>query len=423
MSLLHILLSILSLVSSPDTADSGDSNTELEGLIQTTLANHPTVEAARAKLEMAEARIPQAKGWPDPVISGGANNYPFALNPLNISRFPMTATRIGVTQRIPKPGTLRLKEEIASQKYRIAETEIEQVQLELSMGVQKLYVRLSHLKKKRAELESIVSLLDQLEAVVESKYESGMIPLSSVLRVQNQKESIQTQIYSLDERFAEGLANLYWFTGIEYQEDQLLFSSSSEIESDSVDELVELAMKKRPDIARQRKNINLNDFEIELAEKDLAPDISLNVSFGYRWDMTDLWSANVAITLPLHRDDRERQRIVEKEAERRMNRLQLLAMERRIRSEIRSNSIKKDQIDKQIRHIEEEYLPSIVVTTEATYSRFESDLAPITDILELYISQAQAKLQVISLQEDRALTAVTIAYLTGRTTASKEAQR
>lgn len=390
-------------------------SSEIQRLIAQTLEKHPTVAAARQKLKAAKARIPQAKGWPDPVISAGANNYPFDWNPVNLSRFPMTQTKIGVTQKLPNPGTIPLKVEAAERRSDIAATSITAVRLQLSQELRIIYVRLSFLRERIAVLEELEQTLLRLDQLVSSKFESGLISLPSVLQVQTQIAEVRTKQLELEERLETGVAQLIWFTGAELQSGDLTLNRS-QINPTVYkrEDLFAEALEARPDYQKEKLEANLSETLAALYEKEMAPDFSLNFSYGYRWDLTDLWSANVSVTLPLHRDIRERQQVIEHRAESRMNQFELQAIERRVQSEINSTKTEIEYLTRQIRYFDDELLPSINVSLESLEAGFEANREPITDVLIMFTRRINTSLEKISAEERLALAVVRLDGIAGR---------
>jgi outer membrane protein TolC len=174
------------------------------------------------------------------------------------------------------------------------------------------------------------------------------------------------------------------------------------------------ALEARPDYQKEKLEAVLSETLAALSEKEMAPDFSLNFSYGYRWDLTDLWSANVSVTLPLHRDIRERQQVIEHKAKARMNQFELQAIERRVRSEINSITTKIKLLNKQIRAFDEELLPSIDVSLTALEAGFEANREPITDVLIMFTRRINTSLEKISIEERRALAVVRLDGVAGR---------
>jgi len=392
-----VTLAVVALLS--PLAIAQESASELDTLISTTLENHPSVSSARAKLEAAEARVAQVQGWPDPILSLGASNYPVALNPLDLSRFPMTSTRMGIAQRLPKSGTIELKRQLAEAGAALAATEIDSARLELATAVKRRYVQLQYNRLMLAAVKDLNAKLEQLQQVVTGKYESGLVPLSSVLRMQNLKDDLTMRLLDLEQAYAAGIEDLYWFTGMSSEELSLEFSQSLQPPSLQPSKIIEHGIKYRPDFKSQRARIALTNTQGGLAEKELAPDVTLSASYGYRWDLTDLWTVQVAISLPLNRDH-QRAKIHEQELIARTHQLMLQSMKRRLRSTVASIDAQLATLNEKQRHLDTVLIPNLRTTAASTLARFENNQISLLDYLEVEMQLIQANLTRISIDQE-----------------------
>lgn len=421
MRIIILLLSTLSVLSCAIYAqDAQKSSNELDALIRKVVGNHPSLEVARAKLDMLKARIPQASAWPDPVLTVGANNYPAALNPVNISRFPMTSTRIGITQKLPNSGTLSLSELAAKQDWEIAATDLDQAGLQLSHETRQLYTRIGYLNKRTARLQQLLNVLHSIKDITEAKFESGLIPLAAVLRVENRIDEMQERILQLEQGRKTAVASLYWLTGDDQLHEQITFTHLPTWRPRTEKELVDAALANSPEFNRQRRSISRSHTLVELAEKEAGIDISVNASYGYRWDMTDLWTANVAITLPLHRGSRERMKVAERQSQARMNELSIQVMEQRLRSRINAITAEAALLQERHTYLAATALPNVKTTREALRSQFEADQVSVTELLDLHSREIALQLQVITIQESLSLLAVELQTLTGSLYTTRE---
>ncbi|MEK7290468.1 MAG: TolC family protein, partial [Planctomycetota bacterium] len=85
---------------------------DLKWLVQEATEHNPEIIAAQKRLNAAKAKITQAKSLDDPSIRAGS--YDMSNSPININgQTEMLQQRYSVSQKIPFPGKLRLKGEVA----------------------------------------------------------------------------------------------------------------------------------------------------------------------------------------------------------------------------------------------------------------------------------------------------------------------
>ena len=93
---------------------------DLKWLVQEATEHNPEIIAAQKRLNAAKAKITQAKSLDDPSIRAGS--YDMSNSPININgQTEMLQQRYSVSQKIPFPGKLRLKGEVAVEEANITE--------------------------------------------------------------------------------------------------------------------------------------------------------------------------------------------------------------------------------------------------------------------------------------------------------------
>ena len=114
-----LLLTILVGPTGPSFAqETVRTSMDLKQLLDETLRNNPEIVAARRAWEAAETRIPQARSLDDPEFTYQAWAVPLS-DPVNFSK--ANPNIFGIQQKLPFPGKLRLKGEIASEEAKMAE--------------------------------------------------------------------------------------------------------------------------------------------------------------------------------------------------------------------------------------------------------------------------------------------------------------
>lgn len=87
---------------------------DVNDLIQEALVHNPEIQAAQQRYRAAQARPSQAGSLPDPMIEGAYHNEP--ITPFTLGRSDFSFLRFGVSQEVPFPGKLSLREDIASRE-------------------------------------------------------------------------------------------------------------------------------------------------------------------------------------------------------------------------------------------------------------------------------------------------------------------
>ena len=126
-------------------ANQVQSNAYLESLIQEALERNPEILALRKSVSATKAQIPQAGALPDPMLKLGLLNLP--VNSFDFDQEPMTGKQVMLTQRIPFPGILGLKQEVSCEVTTMTEAQLRAKENEIIRKVKEAIFNLGYLKQ------------------------------------------------------------------------------------------------------------------------------------------------------------------------------------------------------------------------------------------------------------------------------------
>ncbi len=157
------------------------------------LAQHPSIQAARQRVSAEVNRIPQARALPDPMF----NNTFFPSQDQSIQT---AAGRVGnqmaLSQAIPWPEKLRTKAAIVNQEVQIAQAEVNRIEREITESVRLAYYEVWFATRAAAIINETKGLVDDLTKVAEARYRSGGTQ-QDVLRAQLESDRLDDQLVSL----------------------------------------------------------------------------------------------------------------------------------------------------------------------------------------------------------------------------------
>jgi outer membrane protein TolC len=164
----------------------------LEQTITFALANNPGVHAAEARWRAAIAKVPQARGWPDPKLNYGyfAENVETRVGPQE--------HRIGVTQPLPWFGKLRAAGDVASAEAAAVLADFAAAQLEVVRDVKSAWFELAWLNEAQRITADNTQLVKQLEAVAQTRLRAGG-DLGAVTKAQVELGRLEDRFASLDD--------------------------------------------------------------------------------------------------------------------------------------------------------------------------------------------------------------------------------
>jgi len=143
----------------------------IEKAVATAVDNNPSLSEMQARYE-ALAEIPSQLGTlPDPVLHLNALNLP--TDTFNVGQEAMTQMQIGLSQFMPFPGKLGLREGASEYEALAAGHSVDEMRLQLIRNAKSSWWQLYFLDRALDVVDSNQDLLRQFIQVANTKYEVG----------------------------------------------------------------------------------------------------------------------------------------------------------------------------------------------------------------------------------------------------------
>jgi len=260
----------------------------LEGAIEITLETHPLMKAAQARVEAARGASRQAGAYPNPSVG------------LFYSRLDREITS-GVRQSLEFPLKTVLRREVAQQGVKVSETEMEKVKLELIFQVKKAFYGLLLAQKNLEATRGFLRSTETLKRITERKFEEGDVPEFEVIKADVEHVKAQKEVEKAvgEVEIAKVVLNAL-LSRAPTAPLEVKGELSSPVGELKVEELLDLAEKKHPDILIQRHIIERQGINVTLVKSSLIPNIDVvgNISHDQVEDRSKP-EFGVSISLPL----------------------------------------------------------------------------------------------------------------------------
>jgi outer membrane protein TolC len=294
-------ISLSPLISQEKT---GDARVILPDLIKEALENNPRVKAAQEDWRASMEQIPQAKGFPDPMLS-------FAHFGQSIeTRLGPQRYKISLSQKIPFFGKLSLKENIAQENSSIFEVQQARVAADIILQVKEAYFSLYWFEKAIDLRTEEKNVLGRLAKIARKKYETGLANQQDVLKAHLEISRQSEKIMTLEQgkRTIEAKLN-----ALLNRPASSTFGRIGEIEEAhltlSLTELFELARNGRPELKQAQHFILKSEKSIELAKKNNWPDFTIKFEYfdigggstSHPEDGRNAWLGAIGVDIPLWR--------------------------------------------------------------------------------------------------------------------------
>jgi len=279
----------------------------IDSAISEAKRNSPALAAQNEKAN-AMAEVPSQVGTlPEPRLILNAANFP--VDTFAVDQEAMTQIQIGISQTLPFPGKLDLRQAVATLDAQVASQDLEETRLQLVKNVTSVWWNLFYLDRAIDIVRRNQELLRQFVAVAQTKYKVGKGLQQDVLLAQVELSGmLDTEIRLRSMRLGQqarlnGLLNRPADRDLRLPDevDEHLFGVGA------IEELFQQANEQRPLLAIRRKEIKTARSRLELARKDYMPDFNLGAVYGFRNGQNpngsarpDLASLMVSINLPIH---------------------------------------------------------------------------------------------------------------------------
>ncbi|WP_286766075.1 MULTISPECIES: TolC family protein [Rhodopirellula] len=277
--------------------------------ISQALAAHPSIQAARQRVQAELERIPQVTALPDPQFNN--TFWPLHDNALQTAGGRI-ANQMSLQQGVPFPDKLRTKGAIVSREAQIAQAEVERIERKITESVRLSYYEVWYATRAIAIIEESRDLVDDLAKVAEARYRSGGTQ-QDVLRAQLEIDRLDDQIVQLTKQLEMSQADL---AALLQQPVSLLPQATEELGiADApmqLDALISQAEQCNPSLRGLAAEIQRDRQKQRLACLQQYPDFMVGLNWGIVSDNHDVISPvangndNLSITfgttLPIWRE-------------------------------------------------------------------------------------------------------------------------
>lgn len=326
-----VLLPLISLIPEAYAAEDTPYSVEqtpavlaLDKAITLAEQSNPGLAQRQAQAEAMSALPSQLGSLPDPMISMGLVNLP--TDSLNTSQEAMTQWQLGISQEIPFPGKLALKQQAATERANASAFMTTEYKQQLIQYVTSYWWQLFYLEKTLNIIATNKTLLKQFIDIAETKYRVGHGLQQDVLLAQLELSKLLNREIELNSQREQVIIRLNTLlsrpthTPIRLPAFQYIDTTLPDIKP--IAEILHLAKQNRPFLQQQKHLIAAAAEEKALAEKNLLPDFNVSAAYGLRQgnnldgsDRSDMLSLQVGINVPLFADKKQKMAISQKNSE------------------------------------------------------------------------------------------------------------
>jgi len=231
--------------------------TPLQELIAEALKNNPEINAAAHERDAAARRVSAAGALDDPMAEGGRINVPTESWQLN--REDMTMRMLGISQRLPYPGKLGLRADVAAKDAESTAYGYQETVNRVVRDVRLAYYDLALIDRSHQLFERNRRLLVRLIRIVEGRYTVGQGAQVEVLSAYTQLTKMNEDLVRMNWEHQSAEAELIRVLG-RAGESAPIGAALPAVDSVklSFKDLRDLAVRQRPQLLGLRTLIDKN---------------------------------------------------------------------------------------------------------------------------------------------------------------------
>jgi outer membrane protein, heavy metal efflux system len=309
----------------PDTdARARDDIVELSlhEAVETVVADNPGLAEIRARADALAAIPSQVGALPDPRVSFNALNLP--TDTFDLGQEPMTQMQFGISQAVPFPGKLKLREEIAEHVFDAATNDVDELRVRLVAEVKRSWWQLAYLKEALKIVDQNEALMREFVRIASIKYEVGKGLQQDVLLAQLELSKLTDLQLQLEG--AQGVENsriialLDWPVRLRVVlPDKLQRTFPVPLPAAELHARADL---ERPVLAARDNQIKAAKSAVDLAKRDIYPDFDFGGAYGIRsgenpitGDRADFLTLRMTLNVPIFAERKQLKAIDQRQSE------------------------------------------------------------------------------------------------------------
>lgn len=381
-----------------ETQHTDESILTLNQAIELALTGNPGLAEIRARAE-AMAAVPSQDGTlPDPTLRFGALYLP--TSSFNLHQDDFTMMEVGVSQEIPFPGKLALREKIAEQEALAAADSVDEARLRLVREVKQSWWRLFYYDRALNLLDEAEHFFQQLIDVAQAKYKVGKGMQQDVLLAQLELSKLKDEKLGLFSLRHGQNARINALLDREAKT-PVQIPAEAEFKLPVIVEpaLQDKALHIRPLFAQHHKMLDAALARVDLAQKGFYPDFTVGAAYDVRQNTptgqsrSDFASVQLSMNVPIYTDRKQAKAVDQRQSELLQAQYALQDEHRRIQAEIAAKAAEYQQTKEKLLLLEHEIIPQAQQTVNSLLAGYQVSQTDFTDLLRTQLSFFQYQTQ------------------------------
>ena len=366
--------------------------------IERALAGNPGLGEIKARAEAMAAIPSQAGSLPDQTVNFGLLNLP--TRSFNLHNEDMTMVEMGVSQMIPFPGKLALREKIAEQEALAATDSVDEARLRLVREVKQGWWRLFYYDRALSLLDEAEHFFQQLIDIAQEKYKVGTGAQQDVLLAQLELSKLKSEKLELvslrhtQNTLINALLNIAVETPAKIPV-EAEFKLPTLVEA----VLQDKALKVRPLFAQHQKMLGAAKDRVDLAKQDFYPDFTVGGGYAIRQNTptgqtrSDFANVQLSMNVPIYANTKQAKAVDQRNSELLQEQYSLQDEHHKIQAGIAAKATEYQQTKEKLLLLEHEIIPQAQQAVNSLLAGYQVSQTDFTDLLRTQINFFQYQTQ------------------------------
>jgi outer membrane protein TolC len=342
----------------------------------------------------------QASAPPDPEVSIAYLND--GTSQLTLGESEFSALSLTWTQEVPYPGKLDRMGEVAARESDKMATDLERVRLEVTAAVKAAYADLYRLDRTTLTLRETESVLESLAGAARRRYEVGEGIQETVLKAQTEILRLQAELARVaqNRRAAEVRLN----ATVGRSNDTPIGPVTSIPEAavpEDMEALAERAVASSPAVAALEAAVLREEAGVQLARLNLKPDFLWSASYQNRAGLDPMVAAMFGVRLPIFRERKQRQALLQKESELLAARQDLTELQLQTRASVRDLFSRLQKAERLRTLFGQGVVPQARAALESAQAAYGVGRLGFLDILNDLTTLLDAQIELVTQEAER----------------------
>jgi outer membrane protein, heavy metal efflux system len=279
----------------------------LEQLVREAEANNPAIAASRHNIEAKRAMVLPARTLPDPVLGFQhmGDIVPFQLQQGD----PSSARTFSVEQEVPFPGKLDLKGKMAQVEATAEESNHEKARRDVLAELKAAYFDYSLIHQSLETIERDRELLQSFAEIAQEKYRVGQGIQQDVFKAQVEISKLIEKRTVLEQRRGTAMSQI---NSLLYRTPGTPLGRPAGLQAlgltYSLEQLNDLAQHSFPELQLKEREVERNQYAVELARRNYYPDFTLGFTY-YDRTVPEMFGLGINVKVPLYFWRKQRQEL------------------------------------------------------------------------------------------------------------------